>query len=67
MIETGLVRREKVLKLLKQLREEIWLVDIPLATVPEYIEHHRDIVHLLNVCDDIIRKISTLEVSNNGN
>ena len=44
---------ELVLDLLDSIRYQLWLVDIPSPTVPEYKEHHEDITKLIKFVDDL--------------
>lgn len=39
-----------------ELRELVWGVDIPSPTVPEYVEHHRDIQKILKAIDKILEE-----------
>ena len=44
---------------LEQLRELVWLEDIPSPTVPEYVEHHRSIQKILKFIDtEILEEVS---------
>ena len=44
---------EVMLDLLGAIRYELWKVDIPSPTVPEYIEHHEQITKLIKFVDDM--------------
>lgn len=50
---------EVVLDLLDAIRYQLWLRDIPSPTVPEYMEHHRDITELIKFVDDMKLDIIT--------
>lgn len=52
-----LIRREAALEALAQIREALWEVDILSATVPEYIEHHRDVQKVMKRVDELRNKI----------
>ena len=43
-----------------RIKEEIWDVDIPSPTVPEYIEHHEQMQELMKLCDSLIMSIKSL-------
>lgn len=49
--------RWEVRGMLLRIREEVWGVDIPSPTVPEYVEHHRDCQKIMHLIDDIIEEI----------
>lgn len=36
---------------IEDLRDVVWLEDIPSPTVPEYVEHHESIQKILNYID----------------
>lgn len=48
---THFIELQTAINAVKDIRMEIWMVDIPSPTVPEYIEHHRQMLHLMDVCD----------------
>ena len=56
-IPEGLHGLSLVKKAVKELRFQIWLRDIPSATVPEYIEHHQSITEILKFTDDVLEII----------
>lgn len=47
------VKKDFVLPLLDWLYVEVWGCDIPSPTVPEYIEHHRDIQYILKCIEKL--------------
>ena len=51
--------KELAIETIQQIRDEVWLCDIPSATVPEYIEHHRDIQNILKFIDDKLESFKT--------
>lgn len=55
-----LIDREQALKALEEISYALWEVDIPSPTVPEYIEHHRDVQKVMGIADMWARKIMAL-------
>lgn len=55
-----LISREQALKALEEISYALWEVDIPSPTVPEYIEHHRDVQKVMGIADMWARKIMAL-------
>lgn len=49
---------------LRMIKQEVWLVDIPSPTIPEYIEHHEQMQHIMRVIDVLIENISTYPIWN---
>jgi hypothetical protein len=41
-----------------ELRELVWMQDIPSPTIPEYREHHESIQKILNALDRLIDEMS---------
>lgn len=50
----------KIKELLKNLRFQIWLRDIPSPTVPEYVEHHKSIQEILKLTDEVLSKVDDI-------
>lgn len=55
-----MIDKRVVLEVLEVIREEIWGVDIPSATVPEYVEHHRQMQALMKLVDKEKEHIKSL-------
>lgn len=55
-----LVTRKAALEALEQIYDELWGIDIPSATVPEYIEHHRDVQLVMKKVDLLREKIEKM-------
>ena len=55
-----LIEREPILKALEEISYALWEVDIPSPTVPEYIEHHRDIQKVMGIVDMWAKKIMAM-------
>lgn len=55
-----LIERGAALKALAQIREALWGIDIPSPTVPEYIEHHRDVQEMMKRVDELRGEIEAL-------
>lgn len=60
MTMSDLIDREQALKALEEISYALWEVDIPSPTVPEYIEHHRDVQKVMGIADMWARKIMAL-------
>ena len=60
MIDDGYIKREAALEAIDRIRLEVWLIDIPSPTVPEYIEHHEGIQHVLGEIDALRKKMERL-------
>ena len=54
---TEMIEKTKVLKALDTIREEVWGIDIPSPTVPEYVEHHEQMQDLLKIIDNLRKDI----------
>lgn len=48
----------ELIEVLQEIREAVWDVDIPSPTVPEYIEHHKQIQSILALIDSKIKEAS---------
>ena len=57
---SDLISRQAAIDAIKEIRDKIWDVDIPSPTVPEYIEHHQQMVHLMNECDNKLHELYLL-------
>ena len=44
--------KDLAIETIEQIKYAVWEVDIPSPTVPEYIEHHRDIQNILKFIDE---------------
>lgn len=55
-----LIDRRVAIEAIKEIRDKIWDVDIPSPTVPEYIEHHQQMIHLMNECDNKLHELYLL-------
>lgn len=55
-----LIDRQVAIEAIKEIRDKIWDVDIPSPTVPEYIEHHQQMIHLMNECDNKLHELYLL-------
>lgn len=53
----------KAIEAIEQIRHKIWEVDIPSPTVPEYVEHHEQMIELMRFCDEQIAKLAASEKS----
>ncbi len=49
-----LIDRQIAIDAIKEIRSCIWEVDIPSPTVPEYIEHHKQMKKLMDRCDKLM-------------
>lgn len=54
------ISRETALDLIDRIRFKVWLFDIPSPTVPEYIEHHEQIQHMLEEIDAVRKEVEQL-------
>lgn len=54
------ISRQAAIEALEQIRYALWEIDIPLPTVPEYIEHHRDVQNVMKRIDEIRDKMERL-------
>ena len=59
----NLIDKKAVLDALDQIKWSLWEIDIPSPTVPEYIEHHRDVQSVMKRVDEIREKIESLPSS----
>lgn len=55
-----LISRQAAIEALEQIRYALWEIDIPSPTVPEYIEHHRDVQNVMKRIDEIRDKMERL-------
>jgi len=55
-----LISRQAAIDALEQIRYALWEIDIPSPTVPEYIEHHRDVQNVMKRIDAIRDKMERL-------
>lgn len=55
-----LIDRRVAIEAIKEIRDKIWDVDIPSPTVPEYIEHHQQMIHLMDECDNKLHELYLL-------
>lgn len=55
-----LISRETALDAIDRIRLKIWLIDIPSPTVPEYIEHHEQIQHVLEEIAAVRKEVEQL-------
>lgn len=60
MTEDDYIKREAALEAIDRIRLEVWLIDIPSPTVPEYIEHHEGIQRVLGEIDALRKKVEQL-------
>lgn len=51
MSSADLISRQAAIDAIEEIRSCIWDVDIPSPTVPEYIEHHKQMQELMDRCD----------------
>lgn len=49
--------KNKFLNILFEIQEAVWGMDIPSPTVPEYVEHHKQMQELLALIDTKIKEI----------
>jgi len=49
-------KKARLIEVIKELRYEVWMQDIPSSTCPEYIEHHESIQKILRFIDDKLLK-----------
>lgn len=52
--------QKKVMVMLHEIRNLVWLCDIPSPTVPEYIEHHEQIKSILKLIDEKLEEVDNL-------
>lgn len=57
---SDLISRQAAIEALEQIRYALWEIDIPSPTVPEYIEHHRDVQNVMKRIDEIRDKMERL-------
>ena len=57
---SDMITREAAIEALEQIRYALWEIDIPSPTVPEYIEHHRDVQNVMKRIDEIRDKMERL-------
>lgn len=55
-----LIRREAAIEALEQVRWALWGIDIPSPTVPEYIEHHKQVQEVMSKIDEMRSKIEAM-------
>lgn len=48
----GLISKREAITALKAIKYGLWEIDIPSPTVPEYVEHHRQIQDMMGVVDN---------------
>ena len=60
MAETDLISRQAAIEAIKEIKDKIWDVNIPSPTVPEYIEHHQQMIHLMDECDNKLHELYLL-------
>lgn len=60
------MKKDDVIIMLEEIRECVWLKDIPSPTVPEYIEHHESIQKILLFIDEQIEAVKLYELPDNG-
>ena len=53
----SLEKQEDFIKILFEIQEAVWGMDIPSPTVPEYVEHHNQMQELLALIDTKIKEI----------
>lgn len=58
---------EEIIDDLKEIYDEIWNVDIPSPTVPEYKEHHEQMVYLMDFVKAKALKYFDMECDLYGN
>ncbi len=54
------ISKRDALDAIEDIRSRIWEVDIPSPTVPEYVEHHRQMQDLMKNCDAQMHRIENL-------
>ena len=62
-MKEAMIKKETVLGILKTIRHELWLIDIPNPSCPEYKEHHNQVQSVMRTVDFWIKKI--MEINNN--
>lgn len=55
-----LIKREAALEALEQVRWVLYSIDIPSPTVPEYIEHHKQVQEVMAKINEMRNKIEAL-------
>ena len=60
MSDKDTIHRQAAIEALEQIRYALWEIDIPSSTVPEYIEHHRDVQNVMKRIDEIRDKMERL-------
>lgn len=53
----SLEKQEDFIKILFEIQEAVWGIDIPSPTVPEYREHHEQCQELLALLDKKIKEV----------
>lgn len=53
----SLEKQEDFIKILFEIQEAVWGIDIPSPTVPEYREHHEQCQELLALIDKKIKEV----------
>ena len=56
-IKESLEAKDNFFKILFEIQEAVWGMDIPSPTVPEYVEHHNQMQELLALIDTKIKEI----------
>ena len=54
---SDLIRRELPIEALKVIKFGLWEIDIPSATVPEYVEHHEQVKNMMEIVDGWIKRV----------
>lgn len=55
-----LIDRQQAINALKAIKYGLWEIDIPSPTVPEYVEHHKQIKDMMEITERWIQQISEL-------
>ena len=57
---SDLISRQDAIQAIESIRYKVWEVDIPSPTVPEYVEHHKQMLELMQQCDTWIQHLMNL-------
>lgn len=58
---SNVIKKYTALNALRDIYMRLWDIDIPSPTVPEYVEHHEQVQELMQLTNEWIEKLQTLE------
>ncbi|MBO6015307.1 MAG: hypothetical protein J6S50_05745 [Oscillospiraceae bacterium] len=61
---SNVIKKQTALNALRDIYKRLWDIDIPSPTVPEYVEHHKQIQEIMKYTNEWIEKLQALEADN---